>query len=146
MRIVLVGEANPYGSDPTMALYPMPENSAGQRLCCNILGMWRRVYLQTFERVNLCPSVWSIREARTNAAKLLMGGGKFMLFGSKVCSGFGVPFIPFTIKDDVLLRLPHPSGRNLIWNDETAIPRVRRIVAEFVPEVADLLGKTDHLK
>ena len=38
-RPIIVGEANPYGGDPAYALYPIPENSAGGRLCRLIMAL-----------------------------------------------------------------------------------------------------------
>lgn len=54
LRPILVGEANPYGGDPRYALYPLPENSAGGRLCRLILKLEVRQYLRSFDRRNLC--------------------------------------------------------------------------------------------
>ena len=37
-RPILVGMNNPYGADPAMALYPLPERASGGRLA-RILGL-----------------------------------------------------------------------------------------------------------
>jgi len=68
MRPVLVGEANPWGSDPFYALYPYPERYAGWRLCHLILGLYRRTYLGYFDRVNLCAVLPPLRRLRTGCA------------------------------------------------------------------------------
>jgi hypothetical protein len=142
-RIVLVGESNPYGGDPYYALYPAPDGCPGHRLCYKILGMQCRDYIREFERVNLVVGKWSMPVARAAAVELLKGGGRFVLFGSKVASAFGVPFAPFTIFDEVLLVLPHPSGHNRTWAQEGIIARCREVFAAFVPEVESMLGVTD---
>lgn len=43
---LLVGESNPYRSDPHFALYPAPDGCSGHRLCRLILKMGRRDYLE----------------------------------------------------------------------------------------------------
>lgn len=128
-RIVLVGEANPYGTDPRYALYCEPRNSAGGRLCFDILRMGRNEYIRTFGRVNLCPSKWSIKAARDQSAELRASDLPLVLFGAKVCSAFGIPFVPFTtcLLTDRMARtgshlmdvvvLPHPSGLCRLWGE-----------------------------
>lgn len=143
---VLVGESNPYGSDPYFALYPAPDGCSGHRLCCRILGMHRAAYMEAFDRVNLCDGPWSMPRARQAAMSLIgkcAGYCKLILLGSKVAAAFGVPFVPFTAVDEVLLRLPHPSGLCRMWSEEGAVDRARAAVAAFVPEVAHLLGIAD---
>ncbi len=143
--VALVGESNPYGADPDFALYPAPDGCSGQRLCCLILGMRRREYLEAFERVNLCAGPWSLSEARRRAADLLGEGGRFVLLGRKVADAFGVPHArPFSTVDEVLLCLPHPSGLCRSWSEEGAVRRAREAVAAFAPEVAHLLGVSDE--
>jgi hypothetical protein len=141
-KIILVGESNPYGGTDEFALYPVPDGCSGHRLCCLILGMRRSHYLETFVRSNLCTGPWRIRDARKRAVELLREnlGGKFILFGRKVCDGFGVPFVPFTVADGILLRLPHPSGLNRMWQEDGAVDKARRAVIAFAPEVAPLIG------
>lgn len=73
MKPLLVGEANPYGSDPAFALYPSPPGCSGDRLCRLVMGLDPDDYLERFERANLCPRRWSLAEARTRAADLLVG-------------------------------------------------------------------------
>lgn len=130
-RVTLVGEANPYGSDPYFALYPSPEGSSGHRLCCLILGMARSDYLERFDRVNLCIGQWNAREAAGKA--FLLVGRKCILLGSKVAKAFAVPFTPFTLfRRDTLLVLPHPSGLCRLWNVPGNIDLARRMAEEFI--------------
>ena len=144
---LLVGESNPYGADPKFALYPAPEGSAGERLCCLIFGMYRKDYLREFERCNLCADKWSMAEARWRAAELRTWKGPLLLFGAKVARAFGFdPFGPFTVADGgKTLVLPHPSGLCRMWNDPDAVPRARVLVAEVCPGVVEYLGKYDHI-
>lgn len=123
-RPLLVGEANPYGSDERYALYPDPPNSAGGRLCFKVLGLTVKDYIRGFDRVNLCVRKWSNEEARQRAREIVsarsspssrldgseddierraghMGfpvRGTIVLFGAKVARAFGATeFRPFEI-------------------------------------------------
>lgn len=148
LKPVLVGEQNPYGGDPRFALYPAPNGCSGHRLCCLILGMHRKAYLCAFDRANLCDGEWSMCKARQRAIELLAdraGQCKLILCGSKICSAFGVPYAPFTVADEVLLRLPHPSGRCRAWDEDRSFLKAREAVAAFAPEVAHLIGAADGI-
>jgi len=139
-RPILVGEANPYGGDPRFALYPEPEHSAGGRLCRLILGLEVRDYLRRYDRRNLCSTAWRIAEAREAAAAIgrevdeAYRAGTVrtvVLFGSKVCSAFGVRFEPFTRRaqgDCGLVILPHPSGLSRGWNAPGSFERAREVL------------------
>ncbi len=145
MKPLLVGESNPYGADPYYALYPAPDGCSGHRLCCLILGMSRKSYLEAFDRVNLCDGPWSLPEARERAVQILterIGECKLILCGQKVCTAFGVPFAPFTVADEIMLRLPHPSGLCRLWGEAGAFQRARDAVAAFVPHLLPILGVT----
>lgn len=118
--ILLVGESNPYGSNPDFALYPYPDNSAGHRLCTRVLNMSRAAYLKEFDRTNLCAGKWSMKEARDSAAKLRLSRIGIVALGSKVSRAFGLKFEPFKLVESsgvFFAVLPHPSGLNRIWND-----------------------------
>ncbi len=147
-RPLLVGESNPYGSDPYFALYPSPEGCAGHRLCCVVLGMRRADYLDAFDRVNLCAGRWSLREARRHAKELRTWPAPIILFGARVTHAFEFgPFEPFTMADPFTvadsgktLVLPHPSGLCRTWNEPGRFAQARRMVASLLPHLAHLLG------
>ena len=149
---LLVGESNPYGSDPHFALYPLPEGGSGHRLCRRILGMRCADYLRAFDRANLCAGDWSEAYAKKSARAVLSEIGRVILLGSKVCRAFSASFIPFATTDVAYspssvvtaLILPHPSGRSRIWNDPTAVARTRAAVVAFCPELAHLIGAVDE--
>ncbi len=134
-RILLVGEANPYGGDPDMALYPLPARASGGRLA-SILGLSTTQYLRQFRRANLCAQKWDLREARARA-EVLKEQGPLVLCGAKVCKAFGFRFAPFTV-DRVLFPgrpatltygvLPHPSGLSRAWNDPRSTGLARQTV------------------
>ena len=136
---LLVGELNPYGTDPEYSLYPFPEHSAGGRLATIILGLTRAEYLRRFDRVNLCVGKWSMTEAR-KAAKTIRGdGGLFpggertvVLLGRKVATAFDLGvYPPFSVVKDFHMThvlLPHPSGLCREWNKPDAVERARTVL------------------
>lgn len=129
-RILLVGESNPYGADPTLALYPLPEHASGGRLA-RILGLSRSEYLRRHDRANLCDGPWRIREARVRARALfapLPPGAGVVLLGAKVAEAFGEPYTCYEVRLRLgvhLLVLPHPSGLNRAWNAVGSVQRAR---------------------
>lgn len=92
-RPVLIGELNPYGADPAMALYPLPEGSSGGRLQRLVCGLRRSTYCD-LPRYNLCDGKWSAPAARERANELLrMHAGedrddRLVLLGRKVVGAF----------------------------------------------------------
>lgn len=145
-RVLLVGEDNPYGSDPAFALYCYPPGCAGYRLR-RILGLPQHIYL-SLHRKNLCDDAWSAKRARERAFELLTPFAEWkvlVLLGRKVTSTFekvafsGDPLEAFAFRRScpglTLVSLPHPSGRNLVWNQPWATTRAREILHEVAPEV-----------
>lgn len=141
---LLVGEQNPYGADPRLALYPLPAGATGARLV-QILGMTPTSYLERFDRANLLPygERWTVAKARA-AAHALPNKLRIAL-GSRVAAAHGLLFDPFEAYEVALghpqdvgyvLILPHPSGRCRIWNDPESIPRAREAVERFVREMS----------
>lgn len=135
MRPLLVGEANPYGADPDFALYPAPQRSAGYRLATQILGLSRSQYLDTFDRVNLCPMEWSMKVARRRADELCQSDYEvFVLLGAKVTSAF-LPgkWEPFRIEEHcsgTFVILPHPSGLSRGWDRPDSFTLARLLLAK----------------
>ena len=135
MRPLLVGEANPYGGDPTFALYPYPERASGDRLCRLVMGLEPREYLRRFDRVNLCPEKWSAPLSRINAQRIRAGDHeRFVLLGTKVADAFGFkkvePFGYAVEGDKSFALLPHPSGLCREWNKPGAFDRARGVLRE----------------
>ncbi len=139
-RVLLIGESNPYGSDPRFALYPEPPGCAGARLCA-ILGYTKREYLRLFDRCNLLSGPrWSAPEARRAAEALDVDYR--VLLGARVAAAHGLTFEPFcNVQDNGLgdcyawrgVMLPHPSGRSRLWNDyPQAVARARGLVRDLV--------------
>lgn len=147
-RPMLIGEDNPYGSDPQFALYCEPPHSAGGRLCRYVLGLRRSTYLDAFERANLCSTTWRAKEARDRAFEIMNQhepGRWYILCGAKVARAFDLR--PATAEEPIIIAtrypepalggyavIPHPSGRCRLWNDLTAA-QVRRSLAEILPDI-----------
>ena len=146
MRVVLVGELNPYGGDPRLALWPQPANASGARLC-RVLGLHATTYVR-LRRVNLCVGSWRLLEARRAWDQLLLEETEnlddvcFVLLGRRVQRAANARGTPLTydvqkpVCKIVYLRLPHPSGRCLAWNNPETARTVREILRELVPEVS----------
>lgn len=163
IRPILVGEQNQLDADRRFDLYPLPEHSAGGRLCRKILGMRLVDYLKTFERVNLLGSgKWDPRAARERAQAILAEhadriavGGRLhlVLLGAKVCAAFDLGYLvdfssvaPGGVRW-AALRLPHPSGRCRVWNDPAAYDQARLALKLFLPDrVSALVGTVVHKK
>lgn len=155
MKPLLVGESNPYSSNPADALLPFPAGSAGHRFCEVILAMSPREYLRAFERRNLfgIRERWSAPEARRRAGGIAREwAAPVIALGSKVAAAFAahitlppeVMGAPAAFTDYALPRqpwetpqhperrlfvLPHPSGRCRVWNEPDAFDRAREMIA-----------------
>lgn len=131
---LLVGESNPYGSDPKFALYPEPRGASGDRLCRMIMGLSDGTYMARFDRVNLCVGRWSMPEARKRASELLEGPHEvFVLLGAKVRAAFlgaqatiGIA----KLNGKTLICLHHPSGLCRAWGVPGAVEEARALLAE----------------
>lgn len=148
MKPILVGEDNPFGGPPHHALWCEPRRSAGGRLCYNILGLAsEREYIRGFDRANLCRGKWSAAEASKYASELEHSHRTLILLGAKVCHAFGYNFEPFTVKrkftsasaevvigtphdEWTFVLLPHPSGRNHLWNEPGSYWRARLLLTK----------------
>jgi hypothetical protein len=146
MRPLLVGENNPYSSDPDDALVPYPVGCAGWRLCVKILGMNEDHYLAAFDRTNLLSADrWSAPAARDAARRLLDARrAPIIALGSKVAGAFGLEFRPFDHDHGLaaagaptVYMLPHPSGRCRLWLEPDAVLKARRLVAMVMAATAE---------
>lgn len=144
MKPLLVGEANPYQTDPRLAqryaLYPDPPNCAGWRLCHTIMQLEEDEYLRRFDRVNLCDGKWGIKEARARAEELSKSHDVIVFLGAKVSKAFDCKFEPFWVSQRFTINgvlspqrrvmLPHPSGLSRVWNEPGAYERARVALRE----------------
>jgi len=148
-RILLIGEANPFGGDSYYALYPVPTGCAGWRLCHIAFGMYAADYLKIFDRVNLCPAHWRDAAAKDEAARLRAESrdGRMVFCGAKVARAFGLPFEPFCRRgpNNNWLILPHPSGKNRLWDKPDAVALTRQALLKMAPELEPVVGRADRL-
>ena len=145
-RVLLLGEDNPYGSDPSFSLYCYPPRCAGYNLR-RILGLPQHQYLG-LHRANLCDGTWSNKRARERASELLVPLSPhpvIVMLGRKVTDAMRraamieADIVPFSTTGCcpglTLVSLPHPSGRNAaLWNPQ-ARKRTREILCGLVPEL-----------
>lgn len=143
-RILLVGEDNPISAAPEHALFCAPEGCAGQRLQGLIFSLPRTQYLALW-RTNLCVGGWSAPRARMRARELTAPAAPWnviVMLGRKVAAAFSqvvpVEVAPFCVHEGRLrfASLPHPSGRNTVWNQRGPIESARRLMAELALELA----------
>jgi hypothetical protein len=129
MKPVLIGMNNPLNSDPKFALFPYPPGCTGHRIFCMLQsrrpGVLRKQYLETFDRRNLIndtewvSSLPYLRDKAEQMRKNLVGR-TVVLLGNEVRRAFGLrPVLvhPQEMDGVTWRQLPHPSGRNLWYND-----------------------------
>jgi len=138
VRIFLIGELNPFRSDPYYDLWYEPRTSSGNRLRL-ILGLTDDEYIAPpFVRRNLLARrAWSLPAAREAARELLGSevnqGDALVLCGGKVSAAFGFDFathllVPTATGGRAVLVIPHPSGLNRQWHVAGMKERVRTAV------------------
>jgi hypothetical protein len=139
-RPIIIGMNNPISTMPGHELYPAPEGCTGHRLWRLLharTGAFRQQYLNAFERRNLVRGLeYNKRVAKMRAGAIvaeLWGSGRVViLLGQDVRRAFGHPELlvhPQEISGCTWRQLPHPSGRNLWYNDPD-----NRKVAELLLE------------
>lgn len=140
MRSVLLGMNNPLSRRPEHALFPYPPGCTGHRifemLSTKIPDIYRKDYLDGFERVNMLTGSWSMRRARERAPELVerFRGRTVVVLGQAPRLALGLPeqLVHPLDRDGVSWRqLPHPSGRNRWYND----PKNREIAASLLAEL-----------
>jgi hypothetical protein len=128
-RPVLIGMNNPVSSEPEHALFPYPPGCTGHRLFemleSRVPSVTRRQYLNAFDRRNVVSlKSYDKKLAREGAAKLeqeFWGSNRtVVLLGADTVTAFGIPRLlihPQMIGGVTWRQIPHPSGRNLWFND-----------------------------
>lgn len=157
MRPLLIGQAPGPNTNPALPLFPVPTTSAGGRLL-DLMGLSRREYLKTFDRVNLLPyfpgqhkrdDKFPMTPAKLAAQVMmpLLSERTVVLVGRNVANAFklGADFHEWTdwqvrrrcpVKGELgqcrVAVIPHPSGRNHWYNDETNREAARAFWADFL--------------
>lgn len=134
MRPILLGMNNPHSTDPTKALLPTPNGSAGHRLW-KLSGYPEEQYLFKYERVNLVNEIkWEPVSAKAAAVKFSTGlsSRTVVVLGFETWKMFGFPAISpcdsIGVDSSTFYFVPHPSGRNLWYNEDGNQKKVRELL------------------
>lgn len=135
-RVAIIGMNNPYGSVPGRALWPEPPGSTGHRLwelTAARTGASPMDYARAFHRYNLVQRGEFRRDAAEKRWKqierdLLDEFDTLLLLGAEVRRAMGLTHQLLTITPRLIV-IPHPSGRNLWYNNP-----VNRLVVEIIME------------
>lgn len=116
---------------------------------CAIMGVTPEDFVTDFERRNLFNTPdegrkWNRREAETRAIQMASGfidGDTVVLLGSRVAEAFGLSALPHFVWSTQLVeggsirvgRVPHPSGRNRMLNDEDVAVAMGDFLWEALP-------------
>lgn len=149
-RALLIGEAPGPNTNALLPLFPNP-GSAGARLF-DYSGISMADWLGKLVRVNLCDGTWSARRAVAGRARALAflfdktnyhDGSplRVLLLGAKVARAWGC-YGPFGHVSQLYYQgptlrvawIPHPSGKNLIYNARSNQLRARRAVLWAIGE------------
>lgn len=157
-RVVLVGEQPPerwntdlryrQGHSP---MFPYPPRSAGGRLH-DISGFSLGEWIYGLDRCNIIPewtSRWDKDRAAINAKALIRCRVPHTVFacGRRVSDAFGYTgSLPYKNQSMIfgcmMVYIPHPSGRNPVYND----PEIRAWVHDAFQEVLPLVADWQHNK
>lgn len=138
-NVIAVGATDLYGVNPAHALHYLPRTASGNRLRV-VMGL-TDLHYHCIRRYNLCSAEWQLQAAQVAAEhlKTILFDSVFILLGTNVRKAFDKPG-PWLITHDmvnnnVFLTLPHPSGRNRMWNVPGAKARALALLAEAAPGV-----------
>lgn len=128
--IFILGMCDPSGTEP-LGIDGVPRGAAGHRLW-QMSGLSRERWLAAFHRRNLVPTKkWSPVHARIAAsefARELRPDDVVVALGTEVKKALSCHALPCRVHF-----VPHPSGRNLAYND----PAVRRRVGALLRRLSE---------
>lgn len=153
MDTLLLGMNNPHHDDPEYDLWPGPKNCTGWRIWQMLYsrtGATQSDYIRAFHRRNLVRGrTWDkskIGNSVTQLSPLMNPGTTVVLLGDLVLSAvndlFRVKKIlihPQEVQGITYRFVPHPSGRNLFYND----PVQKELVAMLLE---DLYRESNYAK
>ncbi len=128
--MIVVGMNDPTFANPRLALHPRFFNSAGRRLW-QMSGVPMKDWMKNVERKNvLSKRDWNNRDAKNSGARLRRKLDKkddtVFVLGRLAWIALKLPVKSLWLSsfDKKYILLPHPSGKNLVYND----PAVRKSV------------------
>jgi hypothetical protein len=136
LRPIIIGMNNPISDVPEHALWPDPPNCAGWRLQ-QMSGLSKHEYLRAFERRNLLIGPWLYVRAvkAANDMRPELAGRRVVLLGAEVRRAFGFKDNAQHGTTDLFSTtwyfLPHPSGRNLWYNDPANVKVAETLLKEL---------------
>lgn len=156
MRPLLLGMNNPHSDNPRWDLAPYPDNSSGWRLWKMIddrVGISKRDYMKVFARHNLLHSrTWDkrkVKDAAFAATFFTKPGVTVVLLGDDVRRAMNlfnggkiqkILIHPQVVNGVTYRCVPHPSGRNLFYNDPIQRELVAMLLVDLYKQGRDLYG------
>lgn len=135
MKPLLIGMNNPQGNEP---LWPEPRGCTGHyiwKMINSLEPLLKKDYTNVFDRHNLVADrTWNaaVAYAARDATWELMRGRQAVLLGKFVPAALGITRPPAGVwvgqAPGRFTCIPHPSGRNLWYND----PNNKKLVAELL--------------
>jgi hypothetical protein len=142
VKCVIIGMNNAKSDDPADAMEPYTCNGAGERLWQMVhlaCGCTKEEYAYRFEMMNVLDQ----REWNANSAAIAAGLIRFRLSGRQCfvlgkdaweALGFSSKSAWFATERSYTgaryTLLPHPSGKNLMYNDAKIVARTGRLLAQ----------------
>lgn len=138
-KTIILGSSNPYDTPP---LWPRPVGCAGWNLW-QMSGMPRRTYVKRFDFRNLFKDAVEESAAfRDSALRRRIGeafaasvqGRRVVALGNAVRDALGLPdriVHPCCVGGATYYAIPHPSGRNLFYNDPACRDLVRLLLEDL---------------
>lgn len=124
----IIGSDNPHSGDPGRALEVDVPGSAGRRLL-EMSGMPEARYLASFRRANACDHPQP------------PNGATIVVLGRLAWATLNLPFMhgwfdPVVLDGRTWVLVPHPSGLNLMYNEEENRIRLRSILTAAASRAA----------
>jgi len=129
MKPVIIGMHNAKSSDPADAMEPYTVNGAGERLWTMVnavCGCSREKYSAQFELMNILEAKeWSAKDANLSAGlvRFKLSGRICFVLGRETWEALKLPKLAKWFSTErsytgtKYILLPHPSGRNVMYND-----------------------------
>lgn len=134
---LLLGIDNPHSTDPRAALLPRPKGSAGHRLFKMASMKWS-VYKAAFDRANVSDVISSNDVCEELNDRVVVVLGK-MTWRRLSMPNYSQPFdkVRSDFYRSTFILVPHPSGKNLFYNEPSNRESVTRLLRRLAREYQD---------